>query len=267
MVKAIAVDMDGTFLNSDNDYNRERFEKLFTEMMNRNIKFIVASGNQYAQLRSFFPKYENEMTFVSENGALIFEKNKLIQKTTFNLATVRTVLQLLQTLPFPIGIVLSGVSQAYMLKSEPEKFKSFARIYYHRLTELETFSDLPQDDFVKFALQVPGEQTEELVERMNRDLKGKVTAVSSGHGYIDLIIPGTHKGRALQFLLENWEITPSELVSFGDGNNDLEMLTLAGKSYAMKNGSNETHQTAQQLAPTNDEDGVLAVIESLLEIQ
>lgn len=56
-------------------------------------------------------------------------------------------------------------------------------------------------------------------------------------------------------------------MSFGDGNNDLEMLTLAGKSYAMKNGSNETHQTAQQLAPTNDEDGVLAVIESLLEIQ
>lgn len=54
MIKAIAVDMDGTFLNSNNDYNRERFEKIFNEIQQQNIQFIVASGNQYAQLRTFF---------------------------------------------------------------------------------------------------------------------------------------------------------------------------------------------------------------------
>ncbi|GMA43092.1 hypothetical protein GCM10025853_05490 [Tetragenococcus halophilus subsp. halophilus DSM 20339] len=56
MIKAIAVDMDGTFLNSNNDYNRERFEKIFNEIQQQNIQFIVASGNQYAQLRTFFLK-------------------------------------------------------------------------------------------------------------------------------------------------------------------------------------------------------------------
>ncbi len=36
MIKAIAVDMDGTFLNSNNDYNRERFEKIFNEIQQQN---------------------------------------------------------------------------------------------------------------------------------------------------------------------------------------------------------------------------------------
>lgn len=54
MIKAISVDMDGTFLDSSGQYDRERFDRLFDKMQARGIRFIVASGNQYYQLRSFF---------------------------------------------------------------------------------------------------------------------------------------------------------------------------------------------------------------------
>ncbi|MDN6640702.1 MAG: Cof-type HAD-IIB family hydrolase [Tetragenococcus sp.] len=264
MIKAIAVDMDGTFLNSNNDYNRARFEQLFSELLKRNIKFIVASGNQYAQLRSFFPNKGQEITFVSENGALIFEKNQLIQKTIFDQTTVHEVLELLLDLPFPVGIILCGVSQAYLLKREPEEFKKFAQKYYYQLTELDSFSFLPKDNFVKFALQVPEGKVEELVRFINQQFDGKVVAVSSGHDSVDLIIPHVHKGKALQKLLEKWSIDHRELLAFGDGNNDLEMLALAGENYAMKNGSKEVLERAHSIAPSNDDEGVLTVIESLL---
>ena len=54
MVKAIAVDMDGTFLDSKKNYDKDRFEKIFKALKERNIEFIAASGNQFAKLQSIF---------------------------------------------------------------------------------------------------------------------------------------------------------------------------------------------------------------------
>lgn len=55
-VKMVAVDMDGTFLDDKKQYNRSRFLACYHQLTQRNIKFVVASGNQYHQLRSFFLK-------------------------------------------------------------------------------------------------------------------------------------------------------------------------------------------------------------------
>lgn len=46
MIKAIAVDMDGTFLNSNNDYDRKAFLELFKKLKAKEVRFVVASGNQ-----------------------------------------------------------------------------------------------------------------------------------------------------------------------------------------------------------------------------
>ena len=53
-VKLIAVDMDGTFLTNNNEYDQERFTRQYEFMKEKGIHFVVASGNQYYQLRSFF---------------------------------------------------------------------------------------------------------------------------------------------------------------------------------------------------------------------
>jgi len=53
-IKLIAVDMDGTFLNNQMEYDKERFFKQYVKMKELGIRFVVASGNQYYQLKSFF---------------------------------------------------------------------------------------------------------------------------------------------------------------------------------------------------------------------
>ncbi len=55
-IKLIAVDMDGTFLSDAKTYNRPRFLAQYQRMREQNIRFVVASGNQYYQLISFFPR-------------------------------------------------------------------------------------------------------------------------------------------------------------------------------------------------------------------
>lgn len=55
-VKVIVTDMDGTFLNDAKTYNQPRFMAQYQELKKRGIEFVVASGNQYYQLISFFPE-------------------------------------------------------------------------------------------------------------------------------------------------------------------------------------------------------------------
>ena len=71
IVKVIATDMDGTFLTDKKTYDKVLFERLFDHFMAEDIKFVVASGNQYRQIIQQFPKHKHLMSFVAENGGHI----------------------------------------------------------------------------------------------------------------------------------------------------------------------------------------------------
>ena len=52
-------------------------------------------------------------------------------------------------------------------------------------------------------------------------------------------------------------------MAFGDGGNDLEMLSYCGESYAMANATDEVNATAKYICPSNDDDGVLAILQKV----
>lgn len=71
-----------------------------------------------------------------------------------------------------------------------------------------------------------------------QDLFGsEIKVVTSGNIWIDFIAPGSNKGTALQNLMDLFQVKPEECVAFGDQYNDIEMLQLAGTSYAMSNAA------------------------------
>ncbi|VEC93066.1 Protein ybjI [Salmonella enterica subsp. enterica] len=75
-IKLIAVDMDGTFLSDQKTYNRDRFMAQYQQMKRQGIRFVVASGNQYYQLISFFPEIAHEIAFVAENGGWVVSEGE-----------------------------------------------------------------------------------------------------------------------------------------------------------------------------------------------
>ncbi|AYW45554.1 Cof-type HAD-IIB family hydrolase [Tetragenococcus koreensis] len=265
MIKAIAADMDGTFLNSNNTYDKARFEAIYKQLVDQNIKFIVASGNQYAQLKSFFPEKDGTITYISENGAIIGQSGQLQSIASFPHEFIQEVLDDLIYRTNNNEFILCGAKSAYLLKAASSHFKNFAKKYYYKLAEVDTLNPLPDDTLVKIALDVGIEKAELIVDQLNKKYAHQLLAVSSGHGSIDITIPEINKGSTLAKLLNKWSIQPNELLAFGDANNDLEMIALTKHSYAMQNStSNKVRQTAQHQAPSNDESGVLSVIESYL---
>ncbi|XOQ37097.1 MAG: Hydrolase (HAD superfamily) [Lactococcus sp.] len=264
-IKLIATDMDGTFLNSQKDYNRERFADLYTELKKRDIKFVVASGNQSFQLKSFFPDISDELTFAAENGAHVMSKGNALFAADMPRQAFEKALAILAADPQGEGIIC-GTKSAYILETAPEAFYTYTHQYYHRLASVPDLSAMfDQDTIVKMAFNFPEQLVDEKIEQLTEALQGLLFPVSTGEGDIDILVPGVTKASALADLGNLWGIQPEEMAAFGDGGNDLEMLQFVGHGYAMRNAILKIKAVADHVIGSNDEDSVLTQIEKILE--
>ena len=74
--KAVAVDMDGTFLNDQRSYDHQLFDQVLTKLEKHDIRFIVASGRPFARLKNDFPEFIDRMDFVTANGSRLIVEGK-----------------------------------------------------------------------------------------------------------------------------------------------------------------------------------------------
>lgn len=264
-IKLVAVDIDGTFVRSDYTYDIPRFQRILSKMKREGCHFVVASGNQYYQLRDLFPECHDELGFVAENGAFVKDGNELVFTADMPKETVDFVIDVCREYP-EVSNVLCGVESAYCERGAvSQEFFDLTGIYYHRLKWIDDLKKA-EDRILKFAPIVPEEKTYFYYELFRKRLKGKVEPVTSGHGSIDLIVPGCHKASGLKRLARRWGITPEQCAAFGDGGNDIEMLKYCAHSYAMGNAPQEVKDAAKYVCPSNEEDGVLVALEQLWEM-
>lgn len=150
-----------------------------------------------------------------------------------------------------------------MLSSSDNAFYTTMSKYYHRLKIIDNFSQIEEPAF-KFAISLPDEELADFMTFIEAELGGIVTPVSSGHGSVDLIIPGVHKANGIKLLQNIWGVKDEEVVTFGDGGNDVEMLQYAGFGFAMANAPDRIKEIAKYQADSNNNSGVLNIIDKIL---
>lgn len=89
--------------------------------------------------------------------------------------------------------------------------------------------------------------------------------VTSGFGFVDLIIPGLHKANGISRLLKRWKVSPQACVGIGDSGNDAEMLKLVKYSFAMGNAADSIKEVSRYTTDDNNHQGALNVIQSVLD--
>lgn len=263
MIKAIAVDMDGTFLNSQSTYDRDYFRRIFKRLQEHHIQFVVASGNPYYQLKMAFPDYVDQLCFVAENGVECFDHGQLVYCGEVDSSAVKGIYNLYQQTPRSTFLV-SGLHHAFILPGEDPDFIRRIQSHYPHLKEINSLAEI-DDKVVKLQMDVPVNQVRQMQAHINQQFAGQLTAVSSGYGNLDLIVSGLHKATGLKELMKRHHWKADELMAFGDGQNDMTMLQLVGESYAMANGDPRVIKIAKHQAPKNDDKGVLVTIEHYLD--
>ncbi len=93
---------------------------------------------------------------------------------------------------------------------------------------------------------------------------GVAVSPSGLPGSVELTAPGVHKGSGVIHLSARLGVDQDDVVAFGDGLNDHEMLVWAGLGVAMGNARAATKAVADEVTASNDEDGVALVVERLV---
>lgn len=263
--KAVAVDMDGTFMRDNRTYDHARFDRLLTKLHQQGIHFIVSSGRPLSRLKEDFAGFLDRIDIISDNGAVLVQDNNIISSHYLTKRTGQDLLNFMQEFYPQAYICVSGKDNAYSLESYPAQFKRTMNFFYPNFIALPSFDEIPSSErIIKLSLHVSAKLSDEIENSFNRKHLERIRCTSSGFNSIDVIPYSVNKAQALKYFLRYFKLDPSQLIAFGDGLNDKEMLQLAGYSYAMANGNPEIIKLARYKAPSNNHDGVFQVLEDYL---
>ena len=270
-IKVIATDMDGTLLDPKGQLDLPRLEKILDKLDQRGIRFVIATGNEVHRMRQLLGHLAERVVLVVANGARIFENNELIQSQTWDDAMVDKALGHFKGRECQDQFVITAMNGGFVktgtVFTELDKFMTPEMIekLYQRMQFVDEFDSSLFGGVLKMSMVVGEERLDSILQEINDLFDGHVRAVSSGYGCIDILQDGIHKAWGLVELLKRWNLKPEQIMAFGDSENDIEMLELAGISFAMENAEEAVKEIATKVAPANSQAGVYQVLENWLE--
>lgn len=288
-IRLVAVDMDGTLLDDEKNFP-PGLDELLDHLEQRGVVFVPASGRQVWTLIDMFPERPG-LTFIGENGAIVMRDGREISSAPLDLATVRESVSLIRQYALPRpgataaredagegslrenfdgGLVVCGKNCAYVERTD-EAFLAAVAPYYTRTQCVDdlmrVIDEIEQgridEAIIKLAVYSAGDVTALADQTLGRFARSHQFAISAAN-WADLQDRGVDKGRALRALQDYLGVTPGQTAVFGDAGNDLSMIAQAEFSFAMENASADVRAAARFLAPSNNEAGVVKVLQVLL---
>ncbi|MGC3993042.1 MAG: Cof-type HAD-IIB family hydrolase [Propionicimonas sp.] len=263
-LRLVVTDLDGTLLDGEGRVP-ERLWDLLPLLRERGVVLAPASGRQYPALRRLFAGNTEGMAFIAENGTFVVLDGAELSCTPVDPGFARELVRIVRELRSAghrLGLVWCGRGTAYVEWDDPE-FVAQVATYYASLEVVDDLRDAPEPA-IKFAVYDFGDPDSGSTRILTERCAPHQVVPSSAH-WVDIMSPAVNKGAALSALQRTLGISPDQTVVFGDYLNDPEMITDAPYSFAMANAHPDVLEAARFVAPRNTEQGVVRVLEHLLE--
>lgn len=260
-IRFIATDMDGTLLNEHGELP-DSFFPLFEQIDQHNILFAAASGRQYYSLADTFAPIKDRMLFIAENGTLVIQNSEILYSCMIEKSVTTKIITEARQISGAF-VVLCGKKSAYIETQDPTALEEIKK-YYHRCQYVDDLTSV-DDEFIKVAICHFSGTEQHVYPRMNDTFSSDLQVVVSAKIWLDLMNKQASKGAAIEFLQQKFDFTKQQTMSFGDYFNDVEMLQVSDYSYAVDNAHPEIKAIANYLAPSNEQAGVIQVIDGYLK--
>jgi hydroxymethylpyrimidine pyrophosphatase-like HAD family hydrolase len=284
--KLIAVDVDGTLLNSAGEIT-ERTKGALRRAVAGDVALAIATGRRRRTAQPIVDQLGVPYYLVSSQGAALWQDGQLLAHSHLPAANARAALGIIRGLGMAAAMLGNALQEeviwaAGAWRANPRMFAYLSR----NLRFVRPFvpSALDHDPIELIVVD-----SMERLERLDEALTGHrapapaedapaqegPTPVAplwrvifsrnqfTAGGAVEVVGPDTSKASALGVLCQRLGITPAQVVAFGDNVNDLEMLEFAGLGVAMGNCTDDARATADRVAPSNDEDGIAVTLEEL----
>ena len=275
-IKAIALDIDGTLTNDEKVVTARTREALLAAQRS-GVRLILSSGRPIQGLRSLAAELDlpaNGGLLVAFNGAHVVDART--DEVLFDqpmdpsaLAALVGHVREFAVIPWITEgsrlYVERGMRHVITYRGEPLDIVEYER----KMCDLEVceVDDLlevcgrPQD---KLLCASEPEYLGEHWRAMNAPFAEALSGMFTADFYFEFMAPGINKGNALAGALPKLGIDASEVVAFGDGENDMAMLEWAGMGVAMGNAGDSVKAVADRVTGTNNEDGIADALAEIL---
>ena len=260
MIHLLATDMDGTLLNSQKEFDNEFFEVL-QKVLEKEMYFVIASGNQFYHLYNQFLPYSDELYFISENGSFITKGKKELYSFIMDKQDVQTIYNILKQYP-EIMPVIGGKEKSYI----PQQYLSFKEEIERHYDEYVFINDIHEikEGILKFSIHDPQHHVEKYVELIKKELPAHLKIMTSGNEWMDIQRDGVNKGLGMRYIQEHEQISSDECLAFGDQMNDYALLKSVKYGFAMENAVDEIKKLAYGITDSNEDQGCLKIIKKAL---
>ena len=256
--RAIALDLDGTLTNHDKVVT-PRTRQALLKAQELGTVIILASGRPTYGIVPVAECLELEKRggyILSYNGGNIV--NTKTGEKLFSQFLPDAVIPILYKYAKEKNHALLGYAGNEIITEMPDDqyVKEESRINKMNIRKVDNLLDALEPHPTK--LLMTGDPTdmikaeEELVEILGE----KMDIFRSAPFFLELVPKGIDKAKSLLRLLSKINLTPADLMAFGDGYNDLSMLKLASVGVAMANAAPEVRADADYVTLSNEEDGV-----------
>lgn len=265
VIKLIITDMDGTFLNSHGDYNRELFQEVVATMREQDVKFAPCTGKQVERVEELLGEQSKDFWILGDSATRIKHQGEYVYQSLLKNSVGLAIIDQLQAIEGSHIVIACTPDFAAITRDTPEHLQQRVRRSYAQVKLVDDYHDI-RSDFVKITVYDENEQCPSIRPQLSQ-FDDQAYIVVSEAAWIDIADAGVHKGTTVERLQNMLGISKAETMVFGDGFNDIELMERADFSFAMRNAFEETKAVANFITRSNDEDAVMHTILQFLALQ
>lgn len=285
MYKLIAMDIDGTLLNSYGEVSEKNKEAI--EMaLQKNIEVVLTSGRMPKAILPIANEINANKYIISGNGAAIYDvqNDKIIYNSYMSKSKILEIIDICEKNSMFYNIYTNDVILTKSLNynilfyyNENKKNPEDKKIKINIVNDIYKYvKEYEKEDFLKVTICDNDEFVFKSIMNKIKNIRNvdilEVAHISKKiikHGseeheiayyYTEITNKNVNKWTALEVLLKKLEIEREKLIAIGDNVNDKEMIENAGLGIVTGNASPEMKKIANKIVANNNENGVAEAI-------
>lgn len=289
MYKLVAIDLDGTMLNSYGIVT-ENTKKIIKEKMNKGVQIVIASGRTTSSIKPIAEEIGSNNYFIAGNGSLIYDisKEKIIYDKFIPKEKILEIIKICEensifyTIYSQEEIITSTLKYnvLYYYKEnqrKPENKRTNIKIVnniieYIQKNETSKYlkvmicdqSKLIFNSIIKKLKNIKDIDILDVGHMSRKIIKQGTEEIPIEYFYTEISLKDVDKWNAIEYLINKLGISKEEVMAIGDNINDKKMLENSGLGVAMEGSTPKITQVADYITDTNDNEGVAKALEKFL---
>ncbi|MGL5278180.1 MAG: Cof-type HAD-IIB family hydrolase [Cetobacterium sp.] len=254
MIKSVALDLDGTLLNSKKEISDKNIF-ILRELYKKGIEVFIVTGRSYSATKEILRKLELPIITICYNGAKAIDTKdeSILLEEPLSEDIVKILIELSRENSIHLNLYQD---ENWFVEDR----KNWQTEYYKKNIGIDAieknFNDFTSLLMTKALFIDERCNLEKIEKEIKKKLGDRVHLTYSQERYLEVLNKKVNKGKSLEKILRLKSLTLDTCIAFGDANNDKEMIEMVGYGVAMENGEEYLKKGAKYLTDSNDNDGV-----------